>query len=400
MSSFLGRCGLVKILLLDHSQYITAGLPKTIEVAESLAQRGHQVTLVATSLSNKLKVDRFHKDGVEYVLAPSILWGRYRNGADLWDVWNRISALRSRTFDLIHGIDCRPTVIIPSLYLSRRCKSCLILDWEDYYAPKGAIAERSSQVYQWTLGQIEHQLDTRLRKYADGHIVVSEFLRERLIELGVDSARILVNHFGSKYADAEFLTIPEARQRIGLPADRFILAYGGNLFKADELLFYRTLSRLPRRVKENMTLLVIGTKIGHAFENLGFVVLRTKRLSDEDFFLYLSAANAFILPFRTTVANLARWPSKFSDFCSIGRPIISTPVSELPAIYKKYAIGIMTFSDDEAELTAGIVRVFESPQYAQDMGIQAKEYARKEFGLSAMAERISGFYETILSRLH
>jgi glycosyltransferase involved in cell wall biosynthesis len=386
----------MRILLLDHCQYIQGGFVKTMEVAESLVQRGHSVTVLATSKTARARPSRLVGEGVEYLLSPSILWGRFRSGADPWDALNRVLAVRDRHFDIIHAFDCRPTVVLPSFFLRRRYRCPLVLDWDDLYSADGTLAERSGRIYRQTLGRFESWSDTYFRRFADAHVVVSSYLRNRLLSMKTDPSAIIINHYGSRYADLPVPGVDEARGRIGLPVNKFVLGYAGSIFPGDEMLLYRALQRLPSQTTEDLTFMVIGTRLSLNFESLGITVFRTERLSNEDFFLHLSAASALVLPFRVTIANKARWPSKFSDYCTVGRPIIATPISDLPLIYAAYALGIITSSDSDTELAEAIALVHREPACARQMGIQAKQYAQSELTLSKMGERLEEFYTTWL----
>ena len=383
----------MRILLLDHCQYITGAFVKTIEVAEALAQYGHEVTLVASSKTKLFSFECFSKKDVEYVLAPSLLWGHFRNGADLWDAFQRIAILKNRNFDLVHALSCRPTVIFPALYFKCRYKVPLIQEWDDLFSKEGSIGERSGMVYQFTLGYVEAMFDTYFRKYADTHIVVSSYLKDKLRNMGIPASRILENfHYGSKYVDMKPLSIKEARHKANISTDKFIIAYAGSIHPRDAAFFYRVLKELPSKIKNKLELLIINTQLPFDLKDVGIKVLKFPRLSDNDFYIRLSAANAFILPYLLTVANLARWPSKFTDYCSVGRPIISTPVGDLPALYKEQRVGILTKEDSVSALTNGICELVENPYRASEMGKRARAYANREFRLSALAERLDTFY--------
>lgn len=390
----------MRILLIDHCQYITGALSKTIEVAEALADYGHEVTLIATSKTNRFSCKYFTKEKVRYILAPSLLWGKLRNGADLWDTFRRITSLKGLEFDLVHAYDCRPTVIFPALYLKYVCSVPLIHEWADLFSKEGTISERSGRLYQITLGNLEALFDTYFRRYADGCIAVSDVLKRNLLRLGISNDRILDNyHYGSRYANMPQLSITKARQYTGIPNDTFILAYAGNMYPKDAELFYRVLLALPYTTKAKMKLMIINSPLSNNLSDIGIEVLSFGRLPDHDFFVTLSAANAFILPYRLTIANIARWPSKFSDYCSIGRPIISTPVADLPSIYREYNLGILTHDDSISALVVAICNLVEAPEHTVAMGQQAKTYACHELRLSVIAKRLDTFYRHILSTL-
>jgi glycosyltransferase involved in cell wall biosynthesis len=276
-------------------------------------------------------------------------------------------------------------------------KVTFIHEWDDLLSMEGTIGERSGRFYQSTLGRLESAFDSHFRKYGDAHIVVSEYLKNRLIRMGVPADRILANyHYGSRYADKLPLSVSEARQKSGIFTDKFILAYAGKMFIRDADLFYKVLNALPETIKANMKLLIINTALPYNLADAGIDVLSFDRLSDDDFFIHLCTANAFILPYQLTIANLARWPSKFADYCSIGRAVLSTPIADLPAIYQEYQPGILTKDDSVSDLLNGICQLVENTSKTIEMGERAKAYAYNELRLSILAQQLDGFYKNVL----
>ena len=114
--------------------------------ARHLVKRGHEVTLMVTSLdSRKQFIDEIH-EGVRVVQSPGWLTGKMRSGWDLYEVRRCRQWLNGRTFDLIHGFESRPVVIYPALYAQEQNQAALILDWCDWLGKGGFIEEQPAYI--------------------------------------------------------------------------------------------------------------------------------------------------------------------------------------------------------------------------------------------------------------
>ena len=68
----------------------------------------------------------------------------------------------------------------------------------------------------------------------------------------------------------------------------------------------------------------------------------------------IAASDFGLLPFHTSLANRARWPSKISDYLINGVPIICTHISDIPEIFKTFDIGYLSNSDNNLEFAEKI----------------------------------------------
>jgi hypothetical protein len=276
----------VRILILTHAQYITVALPKLIELAESCAALGHDIILVATSRNNRLKGERFKRNGVQYVVSPSILWGNWRHGADLYDAVRRIWLLKSDDFDIIHAVDSRPSVIFPALFLRRLKRVPLVLEWSDWFGRGGSILDRSGWIYAATIGKVETFFEEGFRLKADAATVISTRLRNRLIEMGFAEDKILLHRMGCPTELFNGESSYSARSKLGLPQNRLICGYFGRIYSGD----HRMMLEAFEAVKEvsDAWLYLVGD-IEPPRRQLPERVVYAGRVSDQDYRLYLEA---------------------------------------------------------------------------------------------------------------
>lgn len=384
----------MKILFLSHAQYITVALPKIIEQAEICAGKGHDVTLVATSKKNVLKVETFTKNGVRYVISPSILPGKYRHGADVYDALRRGRYLAKYfDFDIMHAIDSRPTVILPALYLRKRKKIPLILEWSDLYSDGGTISERSSKLYGRTFGRIESFFETGFRKYADGATTITNYLKDKLIELGYDERKIYLHRMGCIVDEGKLMSKSNAREEVQLPSSEIIIGHLGKIYRKDQKLLIDAFELL-RQSHDNVRLVFVGyvdKKIaaGHpAVEYVGY-------LNGDRFKQYCNAFDFFVLPLHKNKTNTARWPSKIGDYFSYAKPVVSTEVNDLGEIFTRNRLGVLAQDSPEA-FAGGMKEMIQMRDSWELLGRNAYRFAQDALDWNIICDKLLHFYENVV----
>ena len=93
------------VLVLIHNQSETGPYHKGVEMCHALGRLGHRVTLLCTSKAARVRCVSRRDGEVEIVEAPDLLWGRLRQGVDLWNCLRRIWFLARRRFDVVYAID-------------------------------------------------------------------------------------------------------------------------------------------------------------------------------------------------------------------------------------------------------------------------------------------------------
>jgi glycosyltransferase involved in cell wall biosynthesis len=382
----------MKILLLSHAQYITVALPKIIEKAETYVGLGHQVTIVATSKTNRFRIETFWKNNVKYIISPSLAFGKYRHGADIWDALVRSYVLyKNYDYDVVHCIDSRPTVLIPGIFLKRFRNANLFLEWSDLFSDGGIIQERSSKLYQMTLGHIESVFEKRSKSMGKGALVISNRLKQKLIEQGYSEDKIHLSRYG---VNSYLFTTPKPYNNLTIGKINF--SYVGNLFGADEDLLLNAIKLLDVEIRKNIRLVFIGSTVRkkEAFQQLVTTEVNVRLLGDEYKNKVLSA-DVFLLPFKLSTSNMFRWPSKFGDYCIAGKPIVFTPVSDLPEITRQYEMGIMTKNDSPEELAKGIELILKAKEKFQYWGMNSRKFAETKLDWKTICIQTIKFYNKI-----
>ena len=121
----------MRILILNHNIAWKGGgtFFRTFHFGRHLARRGHDVTLLTISPAAKRGFSEKVVDGgLRMVETPDMLWGMGRSGWDPWDTLNRMGYIARGHWDVVHGFDSRPAVVLPSIFAQKARRVPMVLD--------------------------------------------------------------------------------------------------------------------------------------------------------------------------------------------------------------------------------------------------------------------------------
>jgi glycosyltransferase involved in cell wall biosynthesis len=379
----------LRVLIIIHNQHGTGPFPKVLEHAQALAAGGAHVTLLCTSRTRRLRF-RVSGDNPVIVEAPDLFRGRLRQGLDPWNALRRALWLRGRDFDVVHAIDCRPVVLLPSLLARRR--SPIVLSWWDYFGGGGTARERSGALYAATLGNVEGFLELYGRKFADQATVISTYLRDLLRQTGYPAERTHLVRIGCDTTRYPEVDRDVARRDLQLPADATILCYVGALLPADMSLLLEALAIVNATADRPLLTVLVGTpdippEIAEAHG-----ILLVPRQPLEVVTRYISATDLCLLPLRSSIANTARWPSKVADYFNAGRPVVATPASDFPQIFADHDLGYMAADDSAQSFAAALAHALADRDAWPRIGQACRRYAVDELDVHKLARDMTGVY--------
>ena len=382
----------MNILILNHNISGTGTFLRCYGFGRELANLGHSITILTTSKTHRFRINIIQGDNLEIVEFPDLLFGKLRNGFCPYNTLRRILFLRNMRFDIVHAFDSRPVVIFPALYISKVKGIPLVMDWADWWGRGGTISERSGKLFRYTLGYVETFFEEKFRKYADSATVISSTLFDRLLKLGFDQEKVLLVNQGCYVHGTKLFDKDKCRVKLGLEKDQFLVGYLGVLLPADAQLLFNTY-KLLRSKLNNVRLLLIGnTKINLSrFTSATDSVFSTGVISFEYLHYYLGACDLMILPLVNNTANNGRWPSKFNDYLSAGKAIISTAISDLGEIFFNYNVGLLA-NDDPDDFSDAIVRVLKDDNLRKKMGNNARKYAEHHLDWKILTKKLENFY--------
>ncbi len=360
----------MKLLFFNHNVAYTGTFFRAFHLARCLVRNGHEVTVITTSEKNRVRTDRYEKDGVHIVEMPDMLIGPGRTGWDPANTLRRFNVAGDAPIDVIYAFDSRPAVVLPALFMRRRMGVPLVMDWADWWGRGGTIQDRSGPLMRHTVGPIETWFEESFRTHADATTVISRALGERATQLGVDPSRILRYPMGCN-PPAQGDSRAAARERLGVPSGARVLLHIGVAVRADAALLFDGF-RHARRSDPRLTLALVGNfrvdtppdlASAQCVPRPGIVPLEVMRD-------WLTAADVCVVPLRDTIANRGRWPSKINEYLTAGRRVLITDVGDAAEYVRKSGAGSVTRADAEA-LGDGMTYLLDQREPERAAGEQA-----------------------------
>ena len=388
----------MKVLLIIHNQHGTGPYPKVMELAQGLTRHGAAVTVLCTSPRARWGFTVGSEGGVRVVQAPDLLWGRLRQGADPWNALCRRAWVRRESFDVVHAFDSRPVVIVPALALRRRPGTALVMSWWDLFGRGGVAMDRAGWFYAATGGRVEQHFEERFRLRADAATVISTELERRLRDAGFPASRILLQRLGCDTRRFRPLAKDVARAELGIPADGPVLCYVGALAPPDRDLLLGGLERAQALTGGRLrAFLVGGPSVDPAVaQRVGLHIVPRQRL--EVVHRYISASDLCLLPLRESPANRARWPSKCGDYFNAGRPVIVTPVGDVPDLVRRFGLGFVAPAASSDGMAAAIAAAVDARDAWERIGAAARRFAEEALDVNLLADQLLDLYRGVAPR--
>ncbi|GIW08104.1 MAG: hypothetical protein KatS3mg060_2909 [Dehalococcoidia bacterium] len=387
----------MQVLFLNHNVAFSGGtFNRALQIGQILSARGHQVTLLSISPSNRWAVTEKCVEDVRLLETPDLLSGRGRTGWDPYDTLRRIGLVSKPGWDLIHAWDCRPAVILPALAAQRASSARLLIDWCDWWGRGGTIEERSGWFVRTFFGPIETFFEEAFRTRADGTTVISSALARRAERLGVPKDTIHWMPHGCDPANIKPGDRNAARARLGIPATVPVVASVGVIQGRDGALMWDTF-RHVLAARPDTRLILVGNhraKIPTDLRASG-QIFETGFVSDEELADYVAAADLMLATLADTIASRGRWPSKVNYYLSAGKAIVISDVGDLPALLHEQQAAF-TCAASGPELAAGVLRLLDRPDERDRLEHKARFVAETLLSWSTIIDRLEAFYNQTL----
>jgi glycosyltransferase involved in cell wall biosynthesis len=101
---------------------------------------------------------------------------------------------------------------------------------------------------------------------------------------------------------------------------------------------------------------------------------------------YYSMCDILILPRPHSIATDIAAPTKFSEYCAMGKPVITTDVGDAARFVKKYNSGLVCKNNTNEEILKCILEAYSQRDSLDDMGKNSRLLAEREFNWSTMRE--------------
>jgi glycosyltransferase involved in cell wall biosynthesis len=196
------------------------------------------------------------------------------------------------------------------------------------------------------------------------------------------------------------LSREQCRSRLGLPQDKVIILFFGNLipYKAPDVLL-RAFARVQEEHEEVMLLYVGRGPLQDELEvlarQLGVEVRFAGYVKDQDKALYYQAADIFCLP----SVNLAEAFGIVNlEAMASGLPIVASRLGGIPDIVREGENGILFEPGKVEELARALRYLVENPEERERMGQAGKRLVR-DYSWEEIARRTEAVYLELLEEL-
>ena len=405
-------------ILLIHQAFVSLDEPggtRHHEMAQFLAQRGHRVTIIASSVSY-LTGKRAGEQETAGPASPSS--ETTANG--------RITILRAYTYAALHrsfvhrvfsffsfmassfwmGLKVRKVDLVwgtsPPIFqgatawaLARREEAPFLLEVRDLW-PAFAIdvgVLRNPRLIRASLW-----LERFLYRHADRMLVNSPGFLEHVKARGARDVVLIPN--GADPGMFDPLADGAAfRQAHGF-GDRFVVLYAGAHGMSNDLGVVleaaRQLSERPDILlallgdgKEKPALQAQAAEMG--LHNLLFLPPAPK----SEMGAALAACGACLAILKPIPMYATVYPNKVFDYLAAGRPVLLAIDGVIREVVEAADAGIFVPPGDPAALAAAIRRLANDPQAARQMGLRGRVYVEAHFDRGKLAEELAGVMEKL-----
>lgn len=195
-------------------------------------------------------------------------------------------------------------------------------------------------------------------KRLSGIIVLTSFLKEKLVSYGIDPNAIVVSPDG---VDTEqFLSFsPTNREELGLPANKKIVLYTGHLYdwKGADIL-----AQAAEKLSKDFCVLFVGgtpSDVRHFQKKYGVVsnIRIIGHVPYEQIPSYLSCADVLVIPNSGKSVHSSHYtsPLKFFEYLTTTKPIVASDLPSLREIGVQFQ-GVYFCQPDDPEVLARSIR--------------------------------------------
>lgn len=395
-------------LLFIHQHYYpeTVGTStRLVEIAEYLAARGHQVTVVtgipshpSTMASGEVLRHQprsettngvlLHRTWVYGSQSPDSFLRRMLAYGSFMIMGCLKALCVPGPFDAVVAVSPLPNGIA-GVVVSKLRGIPLMFDvcdiWPDCAIAVGMLRNR-------LLIRVAFWLEALANNSARRIGVVTPGFTENLVAKGVprDRVRLLPDWVDPSVYDSSPAAREAARSEYGF-ADHFVVSFLGNFGLLMGLESILETARVLKDKSPDVLFLFVGKGVGLSMMqqrvtewNLANVMILPYQPRSKVPAM-LAASDALIVTYIKTPITRITVPSKIYEYMSSARPIVAGVEGVIADILMEAECGLVSECRDPEELAAAILRLKEQPELCAAMGRNGRQYARQHFTFDLVA---------------
>ncbi|QCU78353.1 glycosyltransferase [Citricoccus sp. SGAir0253] len=243
--------------------------------------------------------------------------------------------------------------------------------------------------------------EAEVARSADGVVTLGEGMRRRLVEAGVEAARISVC---PNAVDERFLAEPtprdEARARLGLDPADLVVGTVSSLVDYEGLhLLVRAVARLAPAYPR-LRLHVVGDGVSRPRLE---VLARQLGIGDRCAFpgrvdrseapVHHAALDVFVVPRRDLPVTRTVTPMKSVEASAVGRPVVASRLPALEELVQEGRTGLLFEPESEQDLARALRRLLDDPAEAARFGAAGRQWVRETRTWARNAETYARLYD-------
>jgi glycosyltransferase involved in cell wall biosynthesis len=260
---------------------------------------------------------------------------------------------------------------------------------EETWRTEGGSAD--SDFYRWS-----RESETLCMASADVVVTLAEAMRQDIVGRGIDPDRVVV----VPNAVPESFTAPlppaaAARERLGLPAEAFVL---GTVTTLNDYEGIDTVVEALRLLDDpQFRLLVVGDgparpRLEALAAPLGDRVRFTGRVPHSAVREHLAALDVFVVPRHETPVTALVPPIKPLEALAVGVPVLASDLPPLVEIVRPGSYGEIAAAGDAASWADQIASLGYAPEHVRALGGRAAAFVARERTWTAAVDRYDAAY--------
>jgi glycosyltransferase involved in cell wall biosynthesis len=398
----------MKVLFIHYAIIDREGFGRTFKLAREIASLGNSVVFVTTQANSRRKFPFRveYRENVKIVSFPELLPEKFsRTGFGFFSAILKVLYLiRRHQFDIVHSdTGHRPSAAIPAFFLQFIFRIPHVMEWWDYFGRGGQFDDKSL-FKKITQGYYDILFQPCLLKSATGIIVLSEFLKQKALDLKIPGEKIRIVNGGADTSRINFSAENEKLKKRNdiLPESLTFGFIGMNRGEFNDLIpFIRAINKLKNELPINWftTGGIISTELKNKY-NISSELIEFGWQDYDSYINSIGCADVFILIQKENIMNEARWPNKIGDYLAAGRMILTNPVGEIKTMVNRFPEVFITSDYNEEDIIAKIKTIYKNKTEIVRKGAEVRRIAESEMSWNLKAIQVLELYDQILISKH
>ena len=403
-------------ILLIHQAFAALDEPggtRHHELARSLVQLGHSVSIIASPISYLTGAKR--SDQQAFIVRSELEPGIHLLRCNTYHALHRsfihrvisffgfmissfIAGLRVSKVDLVWGTS-PPIFQGFTAWLLARLKGVPFLFevrdlWPEFAISVGVLTNR-------TLIRLSLWLERFLYRHADRVIVNSPGFEEHVRQRGAKRVELVPN--GADPAMFNPADTGETFRSLHHLTDKYVLLYAGAHGMSNDLgVLLDAAGLLENQPRIQVVLLGDGKEKANLqaqaaaldLNNVSFIASVPK----EEMPGAMAAADACVAILKPIEAYKTTYPNKVFDYMGAGRPVVLAIDGVIRQVVEAAESGIFVQPGDPVALAEAVRRLAADPQRSREMGLNGRRYVETHFNRPLLAAKLAGIMEEMLEK--